>query len=365
MTNVLDPEEIAARLAPAIADAADEADRTRDLPEKLLGQLRESGALRLLTPREVGGLEVSLPTALKVYEAIARLDASVAWIVWNANWGFVGALLDEPGRAVLWAGDAEPVFAAAGQPGTAVPTRDGYLLTGDWKMVSGVNNADWTIALGMVKDGSVGQDGAPDIRLFPLRRDQLTIRDTWHVSGLRGTGSNQVVVRDAFVQAELVASSARPYIDRPLYRGFIPALHFPGAAAVALGVAQAAIDETVGLAADRQHLAERPHTQSVIAGSQASLQAARLLLYATADAPATLGQRADLRAAMCHAAQVSRDVLMAMYQLGSSASIYTGNPAERLFRDGMVALAHFSLSATFAEAAGRVRLGLPPQLPIF
>jgi indole-3-acetate monooxygenase len=218
-------------------------------------------------------------------------------------------------------------------------------------------------------------DAGPDVRLFPLRRDQLTVRDTWNVSGMRGTGSNQVVVEDAVVPGELVvASSAQPYISRPLYRGFIPALVYPGSAAVVLGVAQATVDETVRLAEARKHLAERAHTQYVIAVSQASLQAARLLLHSAADAlaaaaergvPVTLGQRADLRAAVAHAAQVSRDVLMATYQLGSSASVYVGSPLERLFRDGMVALQHFSLSTAYAEAVGRVRLGMPPQMPLF
>jgi hypothetical protein len=68
---------------------------------------------------------------------------------------------------------------------------------------------------------------------------------------------------------------------------------------------------------------------------------------------------------MSHAAQVSREVLVAMYELGSSASIYRGNAVERLFRDGMVALQHHNHSAGFFEAAGRVRFGMDPALPIF
>jgi indole-3-acetate monooxygenase len=378
-SSVLDPDDLAAQLAPSILACAEEADRRRDIPEDLLGKIRASGALRLLTPRELGGLEVPPTTALKVYEALGRVDASVAWIVWNANWGFIGALLDEPGRARLWRSDVDPVFAnaaPAGQPGAALPTEDGYVVSGDWKMVSGVNGADWVIAAAVVmQDGKpLMTDAGPDVRLFPLRRDQLTVRDTWNVSGMRGTGSNEVVVKDAVVPAELVASSARPYINRPLYRGFIPALVYPGSASVVLGVAQAAVDETVRLAKARKRLAERAHCQSVIAGSQASLQAARLLLHSAADAlaaaaergvPVTLDQRADLRAAVAHAALVSRDVLMAMYQLGSSASVYVGSPLERLFRDGMVALQHFSLSTAYAEAVGRVRLGMQPQMPLF
>jgi hypothetical protein len=81
--------------------------------------------------------------------------------------------------------------------------------------------------------------------------------------------------------------------------------------------------------------------------------------------PATLDERAALHTAMCHAAEVSREVLVAMYELGASSSIYRNNPVERLFRDGMVALQHANHSAPFFEAAGRVRFGFEPGVPLF
>jgi hypothetical protein len=85
----------------------------------------------------------------------------------------------------------------------------------------------------------------------------------------------------------------------------------------------------------------------------------------TTGEPVTLEQRAALRSAMSYAAEVSREVLVSMYELGSSTSIYVGNPVERLFRDGMVALQHVNHSAAVLEAAGRVRFGLDPAVPLF
>lgn len=379
----LDPLRLTARTEASIRAAAEEMDVRRDVPPELLAELRDAGAFRLLTPRELGGFEAPLATVLEVYERFGRLDASVAWIVWNANWGFLGALLEESGVARLWGAGAEPVFANSGMPGVAVVVRGGYRVSGEWRLVSGVNGADWLVVAAVVtEDGAprLTEAGTPDVRLFALDRSQLSVKDTWHTSGLRGSGSNDVLVEHALVPDELVARIDRPArVRRPLYQGFIPALVFPGCTAVVLGVAQAAIDETVELARSKKTLtggtlAENAHAQAVIARSEAAVGAARLLLRSAAaamDAAAergdavTLGQRAALRAAMSHGARVSREALTAMYELGGSSSVYRGGPVERLFQDGMVALQHANHSAAFFEAAGRVRLGGDPGMALF
>ncbi|MEU7749013.1 acyl-CoA dehydrogenase family protein [Nonomuraea sp. NPDC049158] len=375
--------DLPAQLEPAISAATDDMEAGRDLPEKLVRELRDSGAFRLLTPRELGGFEAPLETVLKVYEGFGRLDASAGWIVWNANWGFIGALLDEPGNARIWGPGPEPVFAASSMLGTALPYEGGYRLSGYWKLVSGIKHADWFAAAAYIKEDDnvlLTDEGMLDVRFFMLRREQLSVKDTWHASGLLGSGSHDVIVEDAMVPGDLVVRVDLPArIQRPRYQGYIPSLVVPGCSAVVLGVAQTAIEETAALAVSKRTmtgstLAKSAHTQAVIARSEAALQAARLLLLSTARdidlagenaEPVTLERRAALRAAMSHAAQVSRDVLMAMYELGSSASIYHGNAVERLFRDGMVALQHHNHSAAFFESAGRVRLGMAPTLPVF
>jgi alkylation response protein AidB-like acyl-CoA dehydrogenase len=379
----VDPLKLPGLLRPSIEAAAGAADKRGDLPEELYAELRESGAFRLLTPRELGGSETPLSTVLKVYEGFGRIDASVAWLVWNANFGFVAALLEEAGVARVWGAGPEPVFANSGQPGGAVPVEGGFRLTGQWKIVSGIHAADWVVVLAVVIENGAPRmtpSGMPDIRLFTVHQEQLTVQETWNVNGMRATGSHDVLIEDAFVPDDLVARLDTPSrIQRPLYQGFIPALVFPGCTAVVLGVAQAAIEEMVRLARTKrtftgETLAEAPHTQSVIARSEAALKAARLLLFsavASLEASAerqeqvTLEQRADLRAAMSHAAGVCREVLVAMYELGSSSSLYYGSPLERLFRDGMVALQHANHSAKFLEIAGRVRLGIDPGVPLF
>ncbi|MFE0023588.1 acyl-CoA dehydrogenase family protein [Amycolatopsis sp. NPDC059021] len=370
-------------LRSAIEAARDEADKLGRLPGHLVAELRDAGAFSLFTPAEYGGLEVSLTTALTVYERFGRIDTSAAWVVWNANFGFTAAMLGEAGAAKVWAGSPEPVLANAGQPGAAVAVDGGYRLSGHWRIVSGIEAAEWFVPLGVVMDGeqpATTEAGGPDVRLFHVRQDQLKIEHTWNVSGLRATGSHGVVIEDAFVPAELTARIDTPLrLDRPPYRLNPILLVFAGCTAVALGTVEQAIDELVALAPGKTTpfgglLAEQPHVQESLARQETAVRAARLFLFDVARRidetaeraePSTPALHADLHSAMAHAAVVGREALVAMYQLGSSTSLYRGNALERLYRDGMVALQHVNQAPEFFGGSGRVRLGLEPGLPLF
>lgn len=358
-------------LRTAIEAAADEADQLGRLPDKLVDELRASGVLDLYTPIEYGGLEVSLRTALTVYEELGRIDASTAWVVWNANFGFTAAMLADAGASQVWTGGPRPVLTNGGQPGQAVAVDGGYQLSGRWRMVSGVEVADWFVPLGVVNG---------EVRVFHVRRDQLTIEPTWNVNGMRGTGSHAVVLEDVFVPADLTADIAAPLrIDRPVYRTGPVLLVFAGCTAVALGTVREAYDVLVELAKVKSTpfgglMAEDARTQELIGRLDGSLRAAHLLLQDAAariDDAAGRGEavglelHAGLHTAMAHAAAVARDALVTIYELGSSSSIFAGERLERLHRDGMVALQHVNQAAKFFGGSGRVTLGLEPGLPIF
>ena len=374
---------IAARLAPSVTAAASQLAESNEMPRGLVREMRDSGAFRLLTPKELGGTETPLTTVLEVYEELGRLDASVAWQVWNANFGFMGALLGDAGNAQIWRKDRpEPIFANGGSPGSAEMEADGYRVSGTWRMVSGIAHADWVVFTTLVTQGGAPRttENGPEVRLVTVPADRVTVKDTWHVSGMRATGSNEVIVENVPVPSELTAPLDRAArIDRPLYRGFLPAIVVPGCTAVALGVAAAAIDSLVELGRTKRTfsgelLSSVTRVQSTVAECDAELRAARELLFSVArrlQAAAEAGtmpdgdDRAALRAAMSHAAKVSRRVLVSMYELGSSTPLYTGDPLERQFRDGMAALQHINHAANAFEGAGRVRFGLEPNMPFF
>ena len=152
LAELVDPLQLPSLLQPSIEAASDEFDVLGDIPDALRVELRDVGAFRLLTPREFGGSETPLTDVLRIYEGFGRIDASIGWLVWNANFGFVGALLSQSGAAQIWAGGTEPVLANSGSPGFSVPADGGYQLSGQWKIVSGIGAADWFIAVGVVAE---------------------------------------------------------------------------------------------------------------------------------------------------------------------------------------------------------------------
>ncbi|MGH3164481.1 MAG: acyl-CoA dehydrogenase family protein [Trebonia sp.] len=335
---------LADQLAPSIMEAADELNAGPQMPAMLINRLRHAGAFHLLTPRELGGHETTLTTALEVYEELGRVDASVASLVWNANWGFIGALLGEAGRYQIWPdGQPGPVIANCGTPLSAVPTSDGSRLSGDWRRASASNVANWFVAI-------------TGTRLFAIPADLI--------SGENARRDSTARVGSIFVPDELtVQFDMPPRINRQLYRSFIPALVLPGAAAVALGTAASAVDVMRG---------RSPHFETVVAESDAELQAARMRLFAVmgmlestgeAGAAVSAQDRTDLGGAMDHAARVSERVLVAMRVVGSAASPYTGNPVDRRFTDGMAVLRQANrLAHAFGPAARLARhRGLRPE----
>ena len=255
--------------------------------------MRAAGAFRLTTPIERGGFEAPLTTLVDLFEAIARVDGPAAWNVWNGNTGFGAALLPEEAGDEIWGLDGDPIIAnSARVAGTATVAGGDLVLSGRWDIVSAIDIADWVALFGMVVDGDrprIGPAG-PDVRVFFLRREEVTVLDTWHTHGMRGTGSNTVVVDRVAVPEHRTVSPFTPSrIDRPLYR--VPAFTIAstGSTPIVVGIAQAAIDEVIALAPTKrtdngQVLAERPHAHSRIGAAQTSLDAARALLRSCAAA---------------------------------------------------------------------------------
>ncbi|MGB3484634.1 MAG: acyl-CoA dehydrogenase family protein [Mycobacterium sp.] len=382
-TALVDPVLLSEALRPVIESTALERELRSAAPRRLRDALRDAGAFRMLTPREYGGSETPLTTVLGVYEGLGRLDASTGLIVWNANFGFIGALLSDTGARKIFSSAQEPILANSGRAGTAEIVSGGYQLSGEFPIVTGVESADWLVVCAIVTRGGDPclVDGVPDLRLCAVRSGDFTVEQTWNVNAMRGTGSHNVTIHDVFIPADLVTPPLPepPRINRPLYRGFIPTLVFAGCTAVTLGVAKSAVDEFTSLAelttSSKGGLrADDMHCQYTIAKADTAIAAARLLLFDTAGAlqiaaqrgdEVTVQQRAAFRAAMCHAAEVSREALVAIYEAAGSSALYRDNPIERMFRDGMAALQHANHSRRFLVAAGRVHLGREPGLPLF
>jgi alkylation response protein AidB-like acyl-CoA dehydrogenase len=235
----------------------------------------------------------------------------------------------------------------------------------------------------MIMDGEQPRmtGGEPDIIAVILRTREAEIIDTWYSLGMRGTDSNDVVVKNVFVPASRAYALVPDFEVGPHFKG--PLYRFPGigqaatiAVPVALGVARAAIDAFYDLAARKtpfgtmKTLRERVPVQSMLARAEAMLRSARLLYYHTIDSAwqkaqaghsFTLIEKADLLLAGVHALKTASDVAEMMHRLAGTSGIYNGRPIERLFRDAQTLRHHGFVSESRYETVGQVYLGVPPE----
>ncbi|WP_435131633.1 acyl-CoA dehydrogenase family protein [Actinacidiphila sp. bgisy144] len=373
-------EDLPELLRPIIEEYRGQAQEMRRLPDGLLDHLRACGAFRLNTPRELGGYELPLARTAAVIERLARIDGSTAWVVWNLNTGFTAALLTEASVERVWADGPDPMIAHSSQPGRLTPGDNGFRLSGEWKLVSGVDTARWLGLLALVLDDGQPRmtETGPEWRFCLVPRASVTVRDTWHSTGMRATNSNTVMAEDVPVAADMTVSpNAVSRIDRPLYR--VPVINqIPsGSAAIVLGLARGAIDEMAALSRaktgpDGARLAQQPGIQAAFGRAAARADAARELLLAAlrgldaaaaAGRPATEVERGAVRGALSHAGETAREVLTSMYELGGSSVLYESSRLGQLFRDGHTAAQHIALSAAHYELAGRTVLGIPAADP--
>jgi alkylation response protein AidB-like acyl-CoA dehydrogenase len=208
-----------------------------------------------------------------------------------------------------------------------------------------------------------------------FKAEQVSIADTWHTLGLRGTGSNEYSVKDAFVPSGLSASILT---DTPLPGALFK---FPvfcilgvGIAAVALGIARLAIDSLIELATKKtpqgsaRLLADRASTQQHVARAEAQLRSARAFLIDAVDraweASSSTGEisvelRRDLRLATTHASEEAVKVVTRVYSCAGGSAIFDSSPLQRCLRDVLTASQHMMVSESTYELTGRLYLGLP------
>ena len=277
------------------------------------------------------------------------------------------------------------IAAQFGRPMQASEIQGGYRITGRAPFFSNCHDADW-IATSAVLVGDhtrpEGQ-GGPELVMVYLPRESCEVIDTWHVLGMRGTGSNDVAVADVFVPAVRTFPIVPEFTPGSHYRG--PLYRFPIIGIVAgnlspivLAVARRAIDEVSALAQNKVPVArstplrERASAQAKLARAEAVLRAARLLLYDTlgeawqatiAGDVLSLKQKADLLLSMTHAVGSAVEAVDLMYSVAGTSGIYTRSPLERYFRDVQVLKHHAFGAETRYETVGQVYLGLPPDFP--
>jgi alkylation response protein AidB-like acyl-CoA dehydrogenase len=372
------PVEAARALAPLLCEAADEVERARRLPPRVVAALADAGLFGLCVPRALGGGETDPATLVAAVEALAHADGAAAWcaMIGSTSSVLAGWLAPAEARAIYRPGAVTGgTFAPQGR---AVADGDGFRVSGRWAFASGCQHCAWLMGGAVVVDGGEPRrlpGGAPEARLFLFPAGEAEILDTWDVSGLRGTGSHDIAVRDVRVPAARSVSltTDRPVATGPLYAFPVFGLLALGIAAVALGIARRALDELEVLAVDkvpslaRRTLRDKPVVQAETAEAEATLGAARAFVLETVDAawriatagdPLPVPSRARLRLAATHAVRAAARVVDVAYGAGGGTAIYAKSALQRCFRDVHAVTQHTMVQPATYELIGRVLLGV-------
>ena len=360
-----------AAVAATVRSTADWSEEHSRPADEFVDALREAGLFRLLVPPEMGGAGLSPWELGPVIEAMARIDGSAGWTL-GLGQGVLGQLV---GPALFRELFSDPRLTMAGSLNPAntraFKVAGGYRYSGKGTYVSGCTHASWMVAAGVVVENDAtlrSTDGAPVIRAGVLPMSKCTIRETWNVMGMRGTGSHDVEFSDVFVQDDLTFQQA-------------DALANLGAslAPVSLGVARHALDAFVELASTktptggRTLLRERVTAQAQLGEAEGYLQAARSLFYETAvEAEArrlaqrtpTDAERARMRLGSVMAAQLSARAVDLIYEAAGLTGAANDSALSRCWRDVHVVRQHITLATTRFEVIGRVSLGLPAGSPL-
>ena len=381
-TRSHDPVAAAKALVPQIRAARDEIQSKTRLPDSLTKPMAEAGLFQLYVSKAIGGPEVDPISAFRAVEELSKVDGSVGWCSFVANSiAMYTAWLPADLSLGLFAQPLDIRAAGSFRPtGQATAADGGYNIGGRWNYISGVNHANWLFLNCNIVDGAgpvKDAKGVPVTRMMVVPADIGVIEESWATLGMRGTGSNNLVIGEAFVPDErtfLLFDPSR--LEGPLYNPrTATAYNWTLTAANALGMARGAMDVFVGLATGSGSttsptlLRDRPPIQTTVGEAEAIIRGARSHVLATVGTmweSACQGtsdpgpQVLQARLAITHAIRESvRAVDLLFYAAGTNA-IHEQNDLEFFFRDLHTAGQHIAGLHSNFEYGGQVLLGLTP-----
>src|SRR5689334_5493003 len=287
-------------MAEQLRDQAAEAERIGRLTDDTVKLMKGAGLIRLLQTKQYLGFEVHPREFGETVMATAALDPAAGWIN-----GVVGvhpyqlAYADPRVADEVWADDVDTWVASPYAPqGVAKPVDGGYLFNGRWQFSSGTDACDW-IFLGAMLGDTDGKPLMPPQMLHMIlpRQDYEIVEDSWDVVGLRGTGSKDVIVKDAFVPSYRTMDAMK-VMDGTAQReaGMTDTLYlmpwstmFPlGISAATIGIAEGALAAALDYQRQRVNssgvaIKDDPYVMYAIGEAAADINAARQELLANAD----------------------------------------------------------------------------------
>src|SRR4051794_38951413 len=374
-------------MVPQLRERAARTEQLRRLPPETERVLHDAGLFRIVQPKRVGGSEFDYVALVDFAEAIGLADASAAWNLANlSSHHLMLGMFDASAQDKVWKQDADALIASSFvfPAGRARRVEGGYVLSGRWPFSSGVDSSEWNMLAGIVFSDDEA-DGV-EYRIFLLPKRDYRIVDTWHASGLRGTGSNDVEVDEAFAAEAMtlevadVAGGPTPgSVVNPNALYALPVFSlFPYVlSGVALGNAQACLDDYIEIARhrastyNRARLADLQSTKIKITEASARIDAARLIMRTTciqAMSDARAGHIPDMAAKTkarrdgAYSVNLCTEAVSLLFAASGARGLYTSGALQRQFRDASAINSHiaFNFDAQGTNF-GRVALGLPSE----
>jgi 3-hydroxy-9,10-secoandrosta-1,3,5(10)-triene-9,17-dione monooxygenase len=375
-------------LLPVLRERAQETEDARVVPAESVKAIEETGFFRLLQPARFGGLEAEPITFLTAVRHIASACGSTGWVASVLGvhaWQL--ALFPPPAQEEVWAADPAVRMSSSYAPtGRAEAAAGGHRLTGRWSFSSGCDHASWVLLGAIVLD----EGGKPtDFRTFLLPASDYTIDDVWDTVGLRGTGSNDIVVDGAFVpehrslsftDVSRCACPGHEVNHAPLYRLPYGSLFSYSITTPIIGMAIGAYDAHVAYQRERvraayigQKAAEDPYGQVRIAEAAAELDwawlavernMAELMELARAGEKIRIPLRLRVRRDQVRGTGHAISAVDLLFENSGGRALKTGTPIQRFWRDahaGRVHAINDPERALSAFGRGEFGLDVPPD----
>jgi 3-hydroxy-9,10-secoandrosta-1,3,5(10)-triene-9,17-dione monooxygenase len=374
-------------LTPLLWERAAETEEQRRPPEATRQDLKRTGIHRVLQPARFGGAGGGFREAVDILRAVGRGCGSTAWILaQNIAHNMMVSQWPEAAQQTVWGGMPDALISGILIPGIgkARAVDGGYILSGRWPFLTGVDLCDWAMFTAFVPNTA----GEMEDLHFLVPRAQFEIHDTWKAMGLRGSCSNDVTVAEVFVPKEMTAAGTcfrggdtlgSRLNAGLLYRAPCYAMFGVVIGSAALGVAEAMVEtyltQSRGRVAAMSGGAVTSYTTQHVKVAQAitAIGTARILMHETCDLVMAIlaegreptdQERTQFRCNATFAGQMANQAVNAIWDAGGGASIYDRNPLSRLFRDSSAASRHITMNWDVNAAAfGRVALGLPIDNP--
>ena len=380
--------EAAREFVPAIVASRDQMDLECQIPHDLAMAMADKGLFGLYVPKELGGPETDPVTAFHVVEQIAQADGSAGWCVFNGA-AVSSAVARLSPKAVGEIFGDPPVVLGSGSAragGTARLADGGYVVSGRWNFLSGIDHSIALFVACRVVDDSgtvLNPDGSPMMRTVVVRVDQGQVLNTWTTMGMRGTASHDAEYHEVFVPHEHSYTRGDPaHYEGALYTPPQSSIVFGWtlSAANTLGMARGAMNTFVDLATDSGStdspvlLRDRQHIKIVVGECEAMIDSARhyLLDNVTAMWEEQVKGGPDLaelsmrtRLAITYAIRQSIAVADKLFSAAGTNSIHQSVGLERYFRDLHVHGQHISGLPLNFEFGGAMLMGGTPPVSLY